>query len=216
MAMPHRTFRRALTFILGALAAGSLLLFGARYNKVVQIGMPAPGFENLPATDGKNYSISDFKEDVLVVVFLANHCPWVRGNDPDLIKLVNDYKGKSVHVVAIGVNLQRDDILPAMKERAAKSGYNFVYLHDATQQTGRRYGATHTPEYFVLNKERKIVYTGLLTNSPALAEYDGSLHYTRGTPKQFYVRDAIDAALAGKAVTVAETAPQGCTVEYER
>lgn len=214
--MPYRTFGRALTFILPALAAGSLLLFAARYNKIVQIGMPAPAFENLPATDGKNYSISDFKEDVLVVVFLANHCPWVRGNDPDLIKLVNDYKGKSVRVVAIGVNLRRDDILPAMKERAAKSGYNFVYLHDATQQTGRRYGATHTPEYFVLNKERKIVYTGLLTNSPALAEYDGSLHYTRGTPKQLYVRDAVDAALAGKAVPVAETAPQGCTVEYER
>jgi peroxiredoxin len=216
MVMLYRTFGRTLVSILLALAAGSLLLFGARYNKVVQIGMTAPGFENLPATDGKNYSISDFREDVLVVVFLANHCPWVRGNDPDLIKLVNDYKGKSVRAVAIGVNLRREDVLPAMKERAARSGYNFVYLHDATQQTGRRYGATHTPEYFVLNKERKIVYTGLLTNSPALAEYDGSVHYTRGTPRQFYVRDAIEAALAGKPAPVPETAPQGCTVEYER
>jgi peroxiredoxin len=198
-----------------ALVVGSALLSGARYNKVIQIGMTAPGFQNLPATDGKNYSMSDFKEDVLVVVFLANHCPWVRGNDPDLIKLVSDYKNKNVRVVAIGVNLRREDILPAMKERATKSGYNFIYLHDATQQIGRRYGATHTPEYFVLNKERKIVYTGLLTNSPGLAEYDGSVHYTRGAPKQFYVRDAIDASLAGKPAPVAETAPQGCTVEYE-
>jgi peroxiredoxin len=213
--MTFRNFARMLASIVLTLAS-SLLLFGARYNKVIQIGTTAPGFQNLPATDGKNYSMSDFKEDVLVVVFLANHCPWVRGNDPDLIKLVNDYKGKSVGVVAIGVNLRREDALPAMKERAAKSRYNFVYLHDASQQTGRRYGATHTPEYFVLDKERKIVYTGLLTNSPGLAEYDGSVHYTRGTPKQLYVRDAVDAVLAGKPVPVAETAPQGCTVEYER
>lgn len=211
--MTYRILGKMLVSV--ALVAGSLVLFGGRYNKIVQIGMTAPGFENLPATDGKNYSISDFKEDVLVVVFLANHCPWVRGNDSDLIKLVNDFKNKSVRVIAIGVNLRRDDILPAMKERAAKSGYNFVYLHDATQQTGRHYGATHTPEYFVLNKERKIVYTGLLTNSPGLAEYDGSVHYTRGAPKQFYVRDAVDASLAGKPVQIAETAPQGCTVEYE-
>ena len=199
-----------------ALVASSVLLFGGRYNKVIEIGMTAPGFQNLPATDGKSYSMSDFKEDVLVVVFLANHCPWVRGNDQDLIKLVNDYKNKSVRVVAIGVNLRREDVLPAMRERATKSGYNFIYLHDASQQTGRRYGATHTPEYFVLNKERKIVYTGLLTNSPGLAESDGSVHYTRGAPKQFYVRDAIDASLAGKPVPVTETASQGCTVEYER
>jgi peroxiredoxin len=211
--MTFRIFERTLAFLV--LVAGIPLLFGGRYNKVVQIGMAAPSFENLPATDGRSYSMSNFKEDVLVVVFLANHCPWVRGNDPDLIKLVNDYKSKSVRVIAIGVNLRQDDILPAMKERATKSGYNFIYLHDATQQIGRRYGATHTPEYFVLNKERKIVYTGLLTNSPAVAEYNGSVHYTRGAPKQFYVRDAIDASLAGKPVPAAETSAQGCTVEYE-
>lgn len=214
--MAFRKIGRSVGSIALILLAGSMLLFAGRYNKVVQIGMTAPIFQNLPATDGKNYSLSDFKEDVVVVVFLADHCPWVRGNDRDLIKLVNDYRGKSVRVVGIGVNLSREDALPAMKERAAKSGYNFVYLHDATQQVGRRYGATHTPEYFVLNKERKIVYTGALTNSPAMAEYDGSVRYTRGEPKDFYVRNAIDATLAGRPAPVAETAAQGCTVEYER
>jgi peroxiredoxin len=214
--MTFRTIGQTVGSLALILLAGSVLLFAGRYNKVVQIGMTAPGFQSLPATDGQNYSLADFKEDVVVVVFLANHCPWVRGNDRDLIKLVNDYRGKSVRVVGIGVNLRREDALAAMKERAAKSGYNFIYLHDATQQVGRRYGATHTPEYFVLNKERKIVYTGALTNSPGMAEYDGSVRYTRGDPKDFYVRNAIDAALAGRSATVAETAAQGCTVEYER
>ena len=136
------------------------LLHAGLYNKVVQIGMTAANFENLTGTDGQNHSLSDFKEDVLVLVFLANHCPWSHGNDRDLIKLVNDYNGKSVHAIGIGANLRREDALPAMKEYAAKAGFNFLYLHDPTQQIGCRLGATHTPECFVLNKERKIVYTG--------------------------------------------------------
>jgi peroxiredoxin len=197
------------------LLAGAALLYGGKYNSTVQIGMQAPTFSNLPATDGKSYSMSDFKEDVLVIVFLANHCPWVRGGERDLIKTVDEFKGKSVRFVGIGVNLRQDDALPAMKERAQKAGYNFVYLHDASQQSGRQYGATHTPEYFVLNKERRIVYTGLLTNSPALLE-GSSPQYTNGPPKDFYVRDAINATLAGKPPAVAETRSQGCVVEYGR
>jgi|HubBroStandDraft_1064217.scaffolds.fasta_scaffold09853_4 peroxiredoxin len=214
--MTTRKFPRMLGSVALLLAASSVVLVAGKYNKVVQVGMAAPSFQNLPGTDGKNHSFSDYKEDVLVVVFLANHCPWVRGNDRDLIKLVNDYAGKSVRVVAIGVNLRPEDVLPAMKERAAKSGYNFDYLHDPSQQVGRLYGATHTPEYFVLNKDRKIVYTGLLTDSPGLADSDGSVRYTRGAPKELYVRNAINAALAGKPAPVAETAAQGCTVEYQR
>ena len=186
-----------------------------KYNAVVQIGMKAPTFASLPATDGKSYSMSDFKEDVLVVVFLANHCPWVKGGERDLVQTVNEFKGKSVRFIAIGVNLRQEDVLPAMKERSAKSGYNFVYLHDASQEIGRKFGATHTPEYFVLNKDRQIVYTGLLTNSPAVME-GSAPRYVSGNPKDFYVRDAINAALAGKPAPVAETRAQGCTVEYSR
>jgi peroxiredoxin len=131
------------------LTLAAATLTAGKYNAVVEIGMKAPTFSNLPATDGKSYSMSDFKEDVLVVVFLANHCPWVRGGERDLIQTVNDFKGNSVRFIAIGVNLRQEDALPAMKERAAKIGYNFLYLHDPSQEIGRKYGATHTPEYFV-------------------------------------------------------------------
>jgi peroxiredoxin len=195
------------------LALASLMVVAGKYNSVINIGMKAPAFNNLPATDGKSYSMSDFKEDVLVVVFLANHCPWVRGGERDLIQTVNDFKGKNVRFIAIGVNLRNEDVLPAMKERAVKAGYNFLYLHDPSQEIGRQFGATHTPEYFVLNKERRIVYTGLLTNSPAVME-GSSPRYVNGEPKDFYVRDAINDALAGRSVAVTETRAQGCTVEY--
>lgn len=203
-----RFFGMMLTVAATALVAG-------KYNSVIDVGMKAPSFSNLPATDGKSYSMSDFKEDVLVVVFLANHCPWVRGGERDLIQLVNDFKDKSVRFIGIGVNLRPEDTLPAMKERAAKIGYNFLYLHDPSQEIGRQFGATHTPEYFVLNEERRIVYTGLLTNSPAVME-SGSPRYVNGQPKEFYVRDAIEAALVGRSASVTETRAQGCTVEYTR
>src|SRR5580658_4806589 len=116
-----------------AFLAFSTLVFGGKYNSTIDIGMKAPVFTNLPATDGKSYSMSDFKEDVLVVVFLANHCPWVKGGEHDLIQIVNDFKGKSVRFIGIGVNLRHEDVLPAMKEQAAKVGYNFLYLHDPSQ-----------------------------------------------------------------------------------
>ncbi|MBI3665074.1 MAG: thioredoxin family protein [Acidobacteria bacterium] len=203
----------ALAAALVTLVAATVLS-GAKYNSVIQIGMKAPSFSNLPGIDGKTYSLPDFKEDAVVLVFLANHCPWVRGGEKDLIKIVDDFKGKSVRFIGLGVNLRQDDALPAMKERAAKVGYNLLYLHDPTQEIGRKYGATRTPEYFVLNKERKVIYAGLLTNSPALIQSDGSSRYVNGEPKDFYVRDAINAALAGKPAPVAETRAQGCTVEY--
>lgn len=213
MAFRSRQFSRLLLVPMAVLAAAAFLYAG-KYNSVISVGMKAPDFSNLPGIDGKTHSLSDYKQDVVVVVFLANHCPWVRGGDRDLVKLVNDYKGKNVGFVAIGVNLRKDDILPAMKDHAAKVGYNFDYLQDPSQASGRKYGATHTPEFFVLNRDRHIVYTGLLTNSPALMEGNGSIRYVNGPPSQFYVRDAIDDALAGKPVAVTETRPQGCTVEY--
>src|SRR5579863_4513448 len=83
---------RALAGLVIAIAflASATAVYGGKYNSTIDIGMKAPTFANLPATDGKTYSMSDFKEDVLVVVFLANHCPWVKGGEPDLIKMVSD------------------------------------------------------------------------------------------------------------------------------
>ena len=140
--------------LLPLVACGSL--YAGKYNRVVDIGAQLPEFRNLPATNGTKLSSSDLKEDVVVLVFLANHCPWVRGMDGDLVKLVNEMKGRSVRIVGVSVNHREEDRLPAMKIQAAKRGYNFTYVYDESQDLGRKLGATRTPEYFVFNKQRKL------------------------------------------------------------
>ncbi len=188
--------------------------FGGKFNQMVDIGAPLPRFENLPATDGTKLSSSDLKEDVVVLVFLADHCPWVRGMDGDLVKLVDQFKGRSVRIVGVSVSHVEEDKLPGMRLHAARVGYNFTYVYDESQALGRALGATHTPEYFVFNRDRKLVYTGLLYDSPASMRTDGSINYTRGTPTHFYVKEAVEAALAGKPAPEPETRAQGCTIEY--
>ncbi len=210
--MRRRTYPSAL--VLCALVLLAAPSWAGRYNRVVDLGAPMPNFENLPATDGTTLSTSDLKADVVVLVFLANHCPWVRGMDGDLVHLVDHFKGRSVRFVGVSINHRQDDRLPAMKIHAAKAGYNFTYVYDESQNLGRDLGATHTPEYFVFGKDRKLAYMGLLHDSPAMMRRDGSVHYTQGAPTHFYVRDAIDDLLAGRPVQVGETAPRGCSLEY--
>jgi len=201
------------TLIFVTLVVGSPILAG-EYNTVLNIGDSMPSFRDLPTTDPSYLSSDDISEDVLVLVFLANHCPWVRGGDGDLVKLVTEMKRKSVRVVGVSVNHREADRLPAMKEHASKVGYNFTYVFDESQDIGRKLGATRTPEYFVFGADRKLVYMGLLHNSPASARKDGSVKYSKGDPNEFYVRDAIEAALGGKVAPVAETRAHGCSVEY--
>lgn len=186
-----------------------------QYNKVISIGDPMPSFSNLPSISGKAISSADITTSVVVLISMANHCPWSRGGEADLIKLVDAFRGKSVRIIAFSVNDDPTDSLEKMKERAHKRGFNFDYMRDESQELGRQLGATRTPEYYVFNKNRKLVYTGLLNNSPAtLASDDDEPAYTRGKPKVHYVADAINAALAGKPVPIKETRAHGCTVIY--
>lgn len=189
--------------------------WAGEFNAVIGIGDPMPSFEKLPATDGNVLSASDLDASVIVLVSLANHCPWVQGMDADLVKLVETFSGEDVQVIGFAVNHREDDRLPAMKEHAARAGYNFRYVFDESQALGRALGATRTPEYFVFNRERKLVYMGLLYNSPARQTRSGEIRRINGEPSAFYVADAIAATLAGKPVPVAETRAHGCTVKYE-
>ena len=214
--MSKRNSRVVLSTALVALLLGATDLYAGKYNTVVDIGAPMPQFSDLPATDGTTLSSKDIREDVVVLVFLANHCPWVKGMNGDLVRLVNEFKGQSVRVVGVSVNHRQEDRLPAMKEHAARHKYNFTYVFDESQEVGRKLGATRTPEYFVFNKDRKLVYMGALHNSPAQMRGDGTVNYTRGEPMQFYAREAIKAALSGKPAPEAETRAQGCAVEYKR
>jgi peroxiredoxin len=207
----------------GLLAAPILVLAGqGKYNKALAPGDKAPSFSGLPALMGDkdaSLSLEDIKEDVVVLVFLANHCPWVTKVEDRVIDLANDYKGKSVKLVAVCVTPLPDavpegynkeysekDTMEKIRDRIKEKGYNFVYGRDDSQKIGREYGAVATPVFFVIDKERKIRYTGLL---------DDNIGDEAKVSKR-YVRDAIDALLAGKSVEVEETRATGCGIGYRK
>jgi len=208
-------FKLVVPVLLATLLMAPAVSIAGEYNMIMDIGDTMPVFENLPTTDGGTLSSADLDEAVVVVVSLANHCPWVKGMDGGLVDLVEQFKDKDVRVVGLSVNHRDDDRLPAMKEHAAKNGYNFTYMYDESQDLGRKLGATRTPEYFVFNADRKLVYMGLLTNSPARKTKSGEISFINGDPVDFYVADAVAATLAGEMVDPAETRAHGCTLEYE-
>ncbi len=200
---------RKLFLSLAALALVASPAFAGRYNKVVSVGEKAPSFSGIPATtkggDDASLTLSDLKEDVVVLVFLGNHCPVVQAYEDRLIDFTNDYKGKSVKVVGVSVNDNPQDKLPQIKTYMKDKGSNYLYGYDESQQIGRAYGATNTPQFFVLDKDRVIRYMGAM---------DDNMNESK--VKKTYLRDAVDALLKGDSPEVSETQPKGCGVQYKR
>jgi thiol-disulfide isomerase/thioredoxin len=177
-----------------------------KYNKQLSIGDAGPEWQGLLGTDGQKHALADLKDkDIVVVCFTCNTCPYAVDYEDRLIALAKKFsqEGDRCALVAINANLVKDDLLPAMQQRAKAKGFNFLYLHDETQQVARNFGATYTPEFVVLDKQRKVVYLGAMDDSP-----DGKKITRR------YVEDAALAALAGKLPETIETPAVGCAVRY--
>jgi peroxiredoxin len=199
---------RKVLLSLVAISAIAIPALAGKYNKIVSVGDKAPTFSGLPAiANGEETSVSlaDLKEDVVVVVFLANHCPVVKAYEDRLIEFTNDYKSKGVRVVGIAVSTMEGDKLPGIKNYTKDKKSNYIYGYDETQAVGRAYGATRTPEFFVLDKERKIRYTGSMDDNQS-----------EGKVTKTYLRDAVDAVLKSETPAVVETRPVGCGVSYEK
>jgi peroxiredoxin len=170
------------------------------FNKKISIGDSAPQF-SAKGTDGKDYTLDSFKDkDVLVICVTCNHCPVAVAYEDRIIDFAKKHAGK-VGFVAINVNLGEDDLLPKMKDRAKEKGFNFPYAIDETQKVGRDLGASRTPEFFVFNKDRKLVYQGAMDDDMS-------------EPKVNYLAAAVDATLKGARVATAETRVRGCPVQY--
>jgi peroxiredoxin len=179
----------------------------------VKIGDKAPSFDGLPAViDGSESTLTmgDLKEDVVVVVFIANHCPAVVANEDRIIDLANSYKGKSVKVVGISCTgapeMKQQDNIPAIKTRVKEKGYNYAYAYDEAGTVGKAFGATRTPEFYVLDKSRTVRYHGALDDS-VMNETKVSKNYVKG---------AVDSLLSGKEVETSETRAQGCGIAYKK
>ncbi len=182
----------------------------------LELGSKAPDFD-LPGVDGRNWKLSDFAQaKVLVVVFTAVHCPTAQYYETRLKQFVTDYSTKGVAVVAIMPNDPKSvrldelgwsdlsDSFEEMKIRSRDCGYNFPYLYDGdTESVSRAYGPVATPHVFVFDKERKLRYAGAIDDSERVQ------HVTR-----HYLRDAVDALLAGKEPPVTKTKVVGCSTKW--
>lgn len=178
------------------------------FNKKLNIGDPAPAWEKLPGVDGKLHGLADLHDkEVVVVVFTCNSCPVATDYEDRLIAFTKKHaapEGK-VAVVAINVNRIDEDKLPKMKERAEAKGFPFPYLYDESQQIARAYGAVFTPEFFVLDKQRRVAYMGGMDDN----SYADKV-------KNTYLEPAVLAALRGTKPDKAETPPVGCMIRYAR
>ena len=205
-------------FQIGAVLLGSWLwaTAGEVQFPTLPLGAAAPEFK-LPGVDGKEYTLADFAEaKVLVIVFTCNHCPTAQYYEERIRQLVNDYKDKGVALVAIMPNDPKSvrldelgwtdlsDSFAEMKIRARDRHYDFPYLYDGdTEAIARAYGPVATPHAFVFDSKRRLRYVGAIDDSERVE------HVTK-----HYLRDALDALLAGKEPPVSKTKVVGCSIKW--
>lgn len=176
-----------------------------KFNKKLSVGDAAPAWQDLVGVDGQKHSLADLRDSAaVVVVFWCNHCPIAQSYEDRLKQLTAAYQERGVAVAAISVSQLPADSFDKMQSRAREREYNFAYLHDPSQEIARRYGATCTPHAFVLDRARRIAYMGAIDDnfrSPAAVE-------------THYLRDALEAVLAGETPEIRESRQTGCGIEY--
>ena len=174
----------------------------------LQIGDKAPDFK-LHATDGKTYSLDDFKTSrILVVFFTCNHCPFVTGSDEVTRATVLRFQDKGVAFIGINSNSEnthQEDDFDNMVSRMNEQRFPWVYVRDKSQDVARAYGALRTPHFFVFDEERRLVYTGRGVDNPR-----NTVEMTTNDLER-----ALEEAVAGKPVSTPLTNPIGCNVKWE-
>ncbi|MDP2883723.1 MAG: thioredoxin family protein [Ignavibacteria bacterium] len=175
----------------------------------LKIGSTSPGFTDLPATDGRKYSLKDFADTKgFAIVFSCNHCPYVQAYEDRMIAFQREYAPKGIRLIAINSNEtdnHPEDSFEEMVRRAQQRGFNFPYLRDEDQSIAKAFGATHTPEFFLFDGQRKLRYRGKMDDN----------HKDPLAVNVNYLRDAADAILANKDVKLPETYSIGCTIKWK-
>lgn len=176
---------------------------------MLPLGNSAPDF-SLPDYDGKTVSLGDFRgRKALLVVFMCNHCPFVKHVAPELAKLTDEYQRLGVGVVGISSNdiaNHPDDAPDKMKIEAAQQGYHFPYLYDADQRVATAYRAACTPDFYVFDADFKLVYRGQMDDTRP----------KQGTvPTGRDLRAALDALLAGKEIPQPQRPSIGCNIKWK-
>ncbi len=176
---------------------------------MLPLGTKAPDF-SLPNIDGRRVSLADLAgSPALVVMFMCNHCPYVKHVAPELARLARDYQAKGVAVVGINsndVSKHPSDSPEQMVHESELRGYTFPYLYDESQAVARAYKAACTPDFFVFDKNQKLVYRGQLDSSRP----DSGIPLTGKD-----LRGALDAVLAGKDAPTDQKPSIGCNIKWK-
>ncbi len=181
----------------------------ATTSTMLTLGTPAPDF-SLPDTKGKTVSLGNFKgTPALLVIFMCNHCPYVKHILNDLVKLAKEYKDKGVAVVGINSNdvtNYPEDRPEMMSNLAKEAAFTFPYLYDETQEVAKAYNAACTPDFFLFDREMRLAYRGQMDDSRP-----GNNVPVTGVD----LTAAIDAVIAGKKVNPEQKPSMGCNIKWK-
>lgn len=180
-------------------------------SNMLPLGTVAPAFTLPDTVSDKEVSLDDVVgENASVVMFLCNHCPYVIHVNEEIVRVVEDYQSKGVGFVGISsndVDNYPQDGPELMKTHAAEVGYNFPYLYDESQDVAKAYDAACTPDFYIFDGEKKLVYRGRLDSSRP----------NSGNPLTGVdLRAALDAVLNGGDVTDKQYPSAGCNIKWKR
>jgi peroxiredoxin len=174
------------------------------------LGSKAPDFSLLEPLTGETVSLSDFAgKDALLVMFICNHCPYVQHLRHGLAELSHDYEDGQLGMVGISANdvtTHPSDGPAEIAAEAQEVGYRFPYLYDESQEVAKAYGAVCTPDFFLYDKERKLVYRG---------RFDETRPNMPGQVNGADLRAAIEAVLAGEPVSGEQLPSMGCSIKWK-
>lgn len=175
------------------------------------LGTRAPDFSLLDVVSGQTISLGTFtNKKLLLVMFICYHCPYVQHVKEELAKLGRDYASKDIGIVAVSsndVHNYPDDRPERLREMAIELGFNFPFCYDETQEVAKAYGAACTPDFFLFDQNRQLVYRGQLDDSRP-----GNGKPVTGRD----LRSAIDAVLAGQAVSSHQKPSVGCNIKWKK
>jgi len=176
---------------------------------MLPLGTPAPPFSLRDVVSGQVYTLDSFTgKTALLVMFICRHCPYVVHVEQEIAKIGHDYRNKNLGIVAISSNdptQYPDDAPPRLKEMAERLGFTFPFCFDETQDVAKAYRAACTPDFYLFDRERRLVYRGQLDDSRP-----GSNKPVTGRD----LRAAIEAVLAGKPIDGKQKASVGCSIKW--
>ncbi len=206
--VPHTLTRIAAAFFAGLFCFAPVGIAQDESPTELRIGDAAPEWKDLKGTDGRTHSLSDLKDkQVVILCFTCNSCPYAVDYEDRLNELHKKYADhpQGVILVAINANKKPSEQLDRMKQRAEGKKFSFPYLIDETQEVANSYRANFTPEFFVLNGERKVVFVGAMDDKTDVTMV-----------KEKYVEQAIEAALKNELPVTQRVPARGCAIPFKR